>query len=45
MEYFSAFNDPAFEDFMMRLHGLLQRHDVQAVLQSQEGIQNIFRKE
>jgi len=36
VEYFSAFNDPAFEDFMMRLHGLLQRHDVQAVLSSQE---------
>jgi len=36
VEYFSAFNDPAYEDFMMRLHGLLQRHDVQAVLSSQE---------
>jgi len=38
IEYFSAFNDPAFSDFVERLHSLLQRKDVQVILQSQEGI-------
>ncbi len=37
IEYFSAFNDPAYEDFVERLHSLLQRKDVQAILQSQQG--------
>jgi len=36
IEYFSAFNDSAYQDFIMRLHGLLQREDVQVVLQSKE---------
>ena len=38
IEYLSAFNDPAFEDFVKRLHSLLQRKDVQVILQSQQGI-------
>lgn len=37
IEYLSAFNDPAFEDFVARLHSLLQRKDVQVILQSQQG--------
>jgi len=37
IEYFSAFNDPAYADFVERLHSLLQRKDVQVILQSQEG--------
>ena len=37
IEYLSAFNDPAFSDFVDRLHSLLTRKDVQVILQSQEG--------
>jgi hypothetical protein len=37
IEYLSAFNDPAFEDFVERLHSLLTRKDVQVILASQEG--------
>lgn len=37
IEYFSAFNDPAYEDFVDRLHSLLKRKDVQIILQSKEG--------
>lgn len=38
IEYLSAFNDPAFNDFVNRLHSLLQRKDVQIILQSKEGM-------
>ena len=37
IEYFSAFNDPAYADFVDRLHSLLKRKDVQIILQSKEG--------
>jgi len=40
VEYFSAFNDPAFEDYVDKLHYLLSREDVQVVLQSREEVDN-----
>jgi len=40
IEYLSAFNDPAYADFVDRLHSLLNRKDVQVILQSQEEHQN-----
>jgi len=39
VEYFSAFNDPSFEDYVDKLHYLLSREDVQVVLQSKEEVE------
>ena len=36
IEYYSALNDPAYDDFMDRLHILLSREDVGILLQSRE---------
>lgn len=44
VEYYSAFNDPSFQEFVQKLHILLNRPDVQAVLQSKEENDNIDRR-
>lgn len=42
MEYFSAISDPAYEEFVEKLHDLLNREDIQIILKSGEGKQRFF---
>jgi len=41
VEYYSALNDPAFDDFLEKLHLLLSREDVQILLRSKTEVKNV----
>ena len=44
IEYYSAINDPHYDDFLERMHLLLSRQEVQIVLQSKEESNSVKSK-